>query len=178
MTLHELLAEIGRAGIAASQACRDGVRQRLDSMFEPPDKDGERVPKTVPLNISGRHVDVPLVSLSPASTLDMESLCVEFEAEVSLPATDKPDKPKKTDDGDGAPNARSYGGTLPAMRLTADKPDDQIPEAVLSLDMKRGLIKRSTRFKVTASFKMGPSAEVVEAVRDQMAEQVRQQLRG
>ena len=176
MTLHELLAEIGRAGIAASQACRDGVRQRLDSMFEAPDKDGERVPKTVPLNISGRHVDVPLVSLSPASTLDMESLCVEFEAEVSLPATDKPDKPKKADDGDGAPNARAYGSSLPAMRLTAD--DDRIPDAVLSLDMKRGLMKRSTRFKVTASFAMQPSAEVVEAVRDQMAEQVRQQLRG
>ena len=41
-----------------------------------------------------------------------------------------------------------------------------VPGATLSLDMRQGLIKRSTRFKVSAQFKMGEPPETVEALRD------------
>ena len=155
MTLHDLLAEIGRAGVTASEACRDAIEQRLASMFN---ADGS--PRTRTVTILGNQVDVPIAALAPGSVLDMETLCVDFEAEVTLPMTEADKGLKK--------NATT------AKREAVDI----VPGAALSLDMRQGLIKRSTRFKVSAQFRMGEPPETVEALRDSLTELVRNQLRG
>ena len=155
MTLHDLLAEIGRAGVTASEACRDAIEKRLASMFN---EDGS--PRTLRVTILDRPVDVPIAALAPGSTLDMDTLCVDFEAEVTLPMTPADKGLKKN-----ATTAKREAVEL-------------VPGATLSLDMRQGLIKRSTRFKVSAQFKMGEPPETVEALRDSLTELVRNQLRG
>ena len=155
MTLHDLLAEIGRAGVTASEACRDAIEKRLVSMFN---EDGS--PRTLRVTILDRPVDVPIATLAPGSTLDMSTLCVDFEAEVTLPMTPADKGLKKN-----ATTAKREAVEL-------------VPGATLSLDMRQGLIKRSTRFKVSAQFKMGEPPETVEALRDSLTELVRNQLRG
>ena len=156
MTLHDLLAEIGRAGVTASEACRDAIEQRLASMFN---EDGS--PRTLRVTILDRPVDVPIAALAPGSTLDMDTLCVDFEAEVTLPMPAAADKGLKKN----ATTAKREAVEL-------------VPGAALSLDMRQGLIKRSTRFKVSAQFKMGEPPETVETLRDSLTELVRTQLRG
>ena len=160
MTLHDLLAEIGRAGLVAENACRDGAWRWLKSMFRDVDDDGDQDPITVTLQVGGRTVDVPLIAIASPKSLSMESLEVEFEAEVTLPTA--------VDGGEPA-------GLLKRGRKAKT---EVVPPATISLDMRRGLIKRATRFKVKACFKMSEPAETVEALRDALTEQVREQLRG
>ena len=91
MTLHELLAEIGRAGAVASQACRSAVIDRFQSTFE----DGK--PKTIEVDMGGAEpLQVPIAALTPMHTLDLDHLEVSFETEVSLPKRN-PKGSKKND---------------------------------------------------------------------------------
>jgi len=80
MSLHELLAEIGRAGAIASEACRRAVIERFQSTFE----DGK--PKTIEVDMGGEGpIEVPIAALMPMHTLDLDHLKVSFETEVTLP---------------------------------------------------------------------------------------------
>ena len=147
MTLHELLAEIGRAGAVASQACRRAVIDRFQDTFE----DGK--PKTLDVDMGGEEpVQVPIATLMPMHTLDLDHLEVSFETEVSIPK-----KPKGVSD-----NNQVLSGPVPA--------------ADLSVDMKKGLGKQTTHFSVKAVFKMGEPPETVEALRDHLTQLVRHKL--
>ena len=127
-------------------------------MFRDVDDDGDQDPITVTLQVGGRTVDVPLIAIASPKSLSMESLEVEFEAEVTLPTAVDAD---------------------PGLLKRAKKSKTEVvPPATISLDMRSGLIKRATRFKVKACFKMSEPAETVEALRDALTEQVREQLRG
>ncbi len=147
MTLHELLAEIGRAGAVASQECRRAVIERFKGSFE----DGK--PKTIEVDMGGEEpLQVPIAALTPMHTLDLDHLEVSFETEVSLPKRNP--KGGKKDQG-----------------LT-----EEVPAADLSVDMKKGIGKQSTHFSVKAVFKMGEPPETVEAIRDHLTQLVRHKL--
>ena len=96
MTLHELLAEIGRAGAVASQACRRAVIERFKDSFE----DGK--PKAIEVDMGGEEpLQVPIAALTPMHTLDLDHLEVSFETEVSLPKRN----PKGAKENDKVPAA-------------------------------------------------------------------------
>ena len=147
MTLHELLAEIGRAGAVASQACRRAVIERFQATLE----DGK--PKTIGVDMGGEEpLEVPIAALLPMHTLDLDHLEVSFETEVSIPKN--------------SPTRSANNQVL----------TEEIPAAELSVDMKKGLGKQSTHFTVKAVFKMGEPPETVEALRDHLTQLVRQKL--
>mgnify|MGYP003137785644 CR=1 FL=1 len=147
MTLHELLAEIGRAGAVASQACRRAVIERFQATLE----DGK--PKTIEVDMGAEEpLQVPLAALLPMHTLDLDHLEVSFETEVSIPKN--------------GPGRSSNNQVL----------TEEIPAAELAVDMKKGLGKQSTHFTVKAVFKMGEPPETVEALRDHLTQLVRQKL--
>ena len=112
------------------------------------DEDGNLVPKTMPIKLDDKVIHVPELALSHPSVMPLKTLKVKFETQVDLSSMGK--------------GKEVIGGESPVITVTP----------------KRGLFNRATHFEVEAIFELTDPPESLELLRDELANQVKDEIGG
>lgn len=156
MKLDDFLAQIGQAGLTAARQARFAAAATLESELEPhPDRPGEfrfvRIPVRLPGPTLGEDngplVMLPRWGLLTGGNLDLGDMTATVEANIDI-----------SDDASAPTN-----GDGPAAKC-------------LSLEMKKGMFKRSAEVKVEMKFQMGGSPEALEVLRYELVKRLNEQL--
>ena len=154
MRLDDFLAQIGQAGMTAAREARLAAAHTLESELEPhPDRPGEFRFRRIPVRLPGPTLgedNGPLVMLPKWGLLTGGNLDLgEMVATVEA----------NIDISDDAPAT----GDVPASKC-------------LSLEMKKGMFKRSAEVSVKMKFQMGGSPEALEVLRYELVKRLNEQL--
>lgn len=155
VAFQDMLADIGEAAMHVQRMAATAAIRRWRDMCDEGD-DGVLTPKQIQVKVDeDKVVGIPEISMAHPSVMPLEELKVKFEAEVDMASI--------------RPRRRS-------RRRGAEEQPEGVPKPQLKMTTKRGLFKKSTHFEVEALFRLTEPPESIEALRDTLANQVKDAL--